>query len=78
MDRERHQNLQSIIMLREIIRKWWRAELHFADRHGQVLDWQRMEGLGSTTSGCCRLARGSREGLRRCTCLLYTSDAADE
>ncbi|WP_434379811.1 sigma 54-interacting transcriptional regulator [Melittangium boletus] len=67
MDRERHQNLQSIIMLRELLRKWWRAELHFADRHGQVLDWQRMEGLGSTTSGCCRLARGSREGLRRCT-----------
>jgi two-component system response regulator HupR/HoxA len=66
MDRERHQNLQSIIMLREIIRKWWRAELHFADRHGQVLDWNRGEGIASAASACCRLARGSREGLRRC------------
>ncbi|MGZ3460127.1 MAG: PocR ligand-binding domain-containing protein, partial [Archangium sp.] len=67
MDLERHQNLHCIIMLREIIRKWWKAELHFADRHGGVMDWQRGGDIPPTPNECCRLSLGSREGLRRCT-----------
>jgi transcriptional regulator with PAS, ATPase and Fis domain len=65
MDFERHQTLHTIIMLREVIRKWWRAELRFADRHGRVLDWQRGEGAPAA-NGCCRVSLASKEGLRRC------------
>jgi transcriptional regulator with PAS, ATPase and Fis domain len=66
MDLERHQNLHTIIMLREVIRKWWRAELHLVDRHGVVLDWQRGGDIPPTPNACCRLSLTSREGLRRC------------
>ncbi|AKJ04270.1 sigma-54-dependent Fis family transcriptional regulator [Archangium gephyra] len=66
MDFERHQNLHTIIMLREIIRKWWRAELHFADRNGLAMDWQKGGDIPPTPNGCCRLSLSSREGLRRC------------
>ncbi len=66
MDLERHQGLHTIIMLREVIRKWWRAELHLADRHGMVLDWQRGVDIPPTPNECCRLSLTSREGLRRC------------
>jgi len=38
MDVERHKNLHTIIMLRELIRKWWGAELFFTDASGAV-DW---------------------------------------
>jgi two-component system, NtrC family, response regulator HupR/HoxA len=65
MDFEKHQNLHTLVMLRELIRKWWRAELHFADRTGLVADWQRGEFV-PTPNDCCHLARQSREGLRRC------------
>ncbi|HEX4802202.1 MAG TPA: sigma-54 dependent transcriptional regulator [Myxococcaceae bacterium] len=38
MEVERHKNLHTIIMLKELIRKWWGAELCFADQSGAV-DW---------------------------------------
>ena len=66
MDLERHQNLHTIIMLREVIRKWWRAELHLVDRNGTVLDWQRGGDIPPTPNDCCRLSLTSREGMRRC------------
>jgi transcriptional regulator with PAS, ATPase and Fis domain len=66
MDLERHQNLHTIVMLREVIRKWWRAELHFADRNGVVADWQRGGDIPTTPNECCHLSLTSREGLRRC------------
>ena len=66
MDLERHQNLHTIIMLREVIRKWWRAELHLVDRNGNVLDWQRGADIPPTPNECCRLSLTSREGMRRC------------
>jgi two-component system, NtrC family, response regulator HupR/HoxA len=34
MDFERHQNLRAIIMLKEIIRKWWGTEVFFVDESG--------------------------------------------
>jgi transcriptional regulator with PAS, ATPase and Fis domain len=45
MDSERHQNLHTIIMLKDIIRKWWRSELCFANRSGTVVNWKSREGL---------------------------------
>jgi two-component system response regulator HupR/HoxA len=36
MEFEKYQNLHTIIMLKEVIRKWWQAELAFADKHGVV------------------------------------------
>jgi transcriptional regulator with PAS, ATPase and Fis domain len=65
MDFERYQTLHTIIMLREVIRKWWKAELRFADRHGMVQEWQRGEGAPAG-NGCCRVSLASKEGLRRC------------
>jgi transcriptional regulator with PAS, ATPase and Fis domain len=66
MDLERHQNLHTIIMLREVIRKWWRAEMHLVDRNGIVLDWQKGADIPPTPNEGCRLSLTSREGLRRC------------
>ena len=67
MDPEKRQNLPTIIMLRDIIRKWWRAELHFADPHGHVEEWRSGEDIPPTPNPCCRLSLTSPEGLRRCT-----------
>ena len=41
MDIERYQNLHTIVMLREVLRKWWKAELTFADKTGAVQEWGR-------------------------------------
>ena len=77
MDFERHQNLHTIIMLKDVLRKWWHAELSFADRHGIVQEWQRGD-VTPPANDFCRLALFSKEGFRRCNesvkvCLLYTS-----
>ncbi|MBU8897425.1 sigma-54-dependent Fis family transcriptional regulator [Corallococcus sp. H22C18031201] len=65
MDFEKHQNLHTIVMLRDVIRKWWRLELTFADKHGGVQDWQRAEGV-APPNDFCRHSLSSKEGLRRC------------
>ena len=66
MDFERYQNLHTIIMLRDILRKWWRSELTFADKEGTVLDWTKGE-IIAPPNDFCRLSLFSKEGLRRCT-----------
>ncbi|MBF5044020.1 sigma-54-dependent Fis family transcriptional regulator [Aggregicoccus sp. 17bor-14] len=66
MDFERHQNLHTIIMLKDVLRKWWNAELSFADRDGVVQPWQRGE-ITPPANDFCRLSLFSREGLRRCS-----------
>jgi transcriptional regulator with PAS, ATPase and Fis domain len=66
MDYERYQNLHTIVMLRDILRKWWGAELTFADRTGTVLEWAK----GTITpplNDFCRLSLFSQEGFRRCS-----------
>ncbi|MFZ5446857.1 MAG: sigma 54-interacting transcriptional regulator [Myxococcota bacterium] len=66
MDYERYQNLHTIVMLRDILRKWWRAELCFADKSGAVIEW----GKGQITpppNDFCRLSLFSKEGFRRCS-----------
>ncbi|MBJ6762893.1 sigma 54-interacting transcriptional regulator [Myxococcaceae bacterium JPH2] len=65
MDFEKHQNLHTIVMLRDVIRKWWQLEVTFADKHGGVQDWQRAEPL-APPNDFCRHSLSSKEGLRRC------------
>ena len=66
MDYERYQNLHTIVMLRDILRKWWRAELTFADKTGTVLEWSKGN-IQPPPNDFCRLALFSKEGFRRCT-----------
>jgi transcriptional regulator with PAS, ATPase and Fis domain len=66
IDFERYQNLHTIVMLREILRKWWRAELSFADKNGVVLDWAKGQ-ISPPPNDFCRLSLFSTEGFRRCT-----------
>ncbi len=66
MDFERYQNLHTIVMLRDVLRKWWRAELTFADRNGAVFDWSKGQ-ITPPPNDFCRLALFSKEGFRRCT-----------
>jgi two-component system response regulator HupR/HoxA len=65
MDFEKHLGLHTIIMLRDVIRKWWQVELSWADRHGVVHDWQRGE-IVPPPNDFCRMSLSSKEGLRRC------------
>jgi transcriptional regulator with PAS, ATPase and Fis domain len=66
MDLERHQNLHTIIMLKDVIRKWWHSELCFADKNGEVVDWQKSE-IIPPPNDFCRLSLTSKEGLKRCS-----------
>jgi hypothetical protein len=65
MNFEKHQALHTIIMLKDLIRKWWQSELCFADSSGAVLDWQRGE-IVPPPNDFCRLSLFSKEGYRRC------------
>ncbi|HEX4458351.1 MAG TPA: sigma 54-interacting transcriptional regulator [Polyangia bacterium] len=52
-------------MLREVIRKWWRVELAFADPKGYVLDHAEGKVI-PPNNDFCRMALFSKEGFRRC------------
>jgi ligand-binding sensor protein len=52
-------------MLKEVIRKWWRVELAFADGKGYVLDHAEGKVI-PPNNDFCRLALFSKEGFRRC------------
>ena len=62
MDFEKYQNLHTIIMLKDVIRKWWQAELSFADKHGVVHEWQRGD-IIPPPNDFCRLSLLSQGGL---------------
>ena len=66
MDFDRYQNLHTIVMLRDVIRKWWRTELSVADKTGAVLDWSKGD-INPPPNDFCRLSLFSKEGFRRCT-----------
>jgi transcriptional regulator with PAS, ATPase and Fis domain len=66
VDYERYQNLHTIVMLRDILRKWWRAELTFADKSGQVIEWTKGQ-ITPPPNDFCRLSLFSKEGFRRCS-----------
>ena len=66
LDYEKYQTLHTIIMLKDVIRKWWRIELSFADKAGQILDRRSGEPI-PPQNDFCRLALFCKEGNRRCT-----------
>jgi two-component system response regulator HupR/HoxA len=58
-------SLHSIVLIRELLRRWWGLELAFADAKGYVLD--HAEGkIHPSQNEFCRLALFSKEGFRRC------------
>jgi transcriptional regulator with PAS, ATPase and Fis domain len=65
LDYDKYQNLHTIIMLKDVIRKWWRVELSFADKTGVVLDHVKGE-ITPPANDFCRLSLFSKEGYRRC------------
>ena len=59
------EKLHTILMLKDVVRKWWEVELAFADANGYVLD--HAEGkIIPPNNDFCRLALFSKEGFRRC------------
>src|SRR5262245_15829738 len=57
--------LHTVLMLKEIVRRWWGVELAFADARGWVLD--HAEGkIVPPANDLCRAALFSKEGFRRC------------
>lgn len=66
MDYEKYQNLHTIIMLKDVIRKWWRVELSFADKNGVILDNRNGEPI-PPQNDFCRLSLFCKEGNRRCS-----------
>jgi two-component system, NtrC family, response regulator HupR/HoxA len=60
-----YEKLHTIQMLKDIIRKWWRVELAFADAKGYVLDHAEGKVI-PPNNDFCRLALFSKEGFRRC------------
>jgi transcriptional regulator with PAS, ATPase and Fis domain len=65
LDYEKYRSLHTIVMLKDIIRKWWRVELSFADRNGYVLD-HASGNIPRPDNDFCRLSLFSKEGLKRC------------
>jgi transcriptional regulator with PAS, ATPase and Fis domain len=60
-----YEKLQSILLLKDVIRRWWNVELAFADTRGYVLD--HAEGkIIPPNNDFCRLALFAPEGFRRC------------
>ncbi len=66
MEFEKYRNLHTIIMLRDVIRKWWRVELSFADRNGNVLDHANGQ-ITPPQNDFCRLSLFSKDGYHRCS-----------
>ncbi len=65
LDHERYESLHSIIMLKDVIRKWWGLELAFADRTGHVVDHSAGR-IIPPNNDFCRLSLFSRKGFKRC------------
>jgi two-component system response regulator HupR/HoxA len=65
VDYAKYQNLHTIVMLKDVIRKWWRMELSFAARDGSGMESNHGEPLPAQND-FCRLALFCKEGNRRC------------
>src|SRR3990170_2979920 len=65
VDLRPYEKLHTILMLKEVIRKWWGVELAFADARGYCLD--HAEGkIIPPANDFCRASLFSKEGFRRC------------
>src|SRR5262249_54171545 len=58
-------NLNTIRMLKEVIRRWWGLELAIADARGYVLEHANGRAIASAND-FCDFALHSKEGFRRC------------
>jgi len=57
--------LHSIRLIAELVRKWWKLEIAFADHKGYVID--HAEGkIFPSGNDFCRIALFSKEGFKRC------------
>jgi len=64
-DLRQYNKLHAIRLVRELIRRWWRLELAFADDKGYVLDHADGK-IFPSGNEFCRHALFSKEGFRRC------------
>jgi transcriptional regulator with GAF, ATPase, and Fis domain len=65
IDLRPYAKLHSIVLLKDIIRRWWGVELAIADARGYVLD--HAEGkIIPPANDFCRAALFSKDGFRRC------------
>ncbi len=66
LDFERIQKLHSLVLIKDILRKWFGLELSFTDGEGRVIG-RTTEDIVPPQNDYCRLSLFSSEGYRRCT-----------
>jgi transcriptional regulator with PAS, ATPase and Fis domain/ligand-binding sensor protein len=66
LDFERIQKLHSLVLIKDVIRKWYGLELSFTDAEGRVVDRTERE-IVPPQNDFCRLSLYSKEGYRRCS-----------
>ncbi len=64
-DFERIQKLHSLVLIKDVIRKWFGLELSFTDAEGRVVGRSETE-IVPPQNDFCRLSLFSKEGHRRC------------
>jgi len=62
---EKYENLQTIVKLRKIIKKWWKLEVSFIDNRGFVLDHSRGK-LVPPSNSFCKESLFCKDGLILC------------
>ncbi len=62
---EQPERIHAIFTLRDLIRKWWRAELSITTPDGAVSDWAQKQ-ITPPPNDFCRLSLFSGEGFSRC------------
>src|SRR5215510_14757848 len=65
VDLKQFGELDTVRTIRDLLRKWWRLELAFADERGYVLDHADGK-IFPSGNEFCRQALFSKEGFRRC------------
>ncbi|MEZ4369057.1 MAG: sigma 54-interacting transcriptional regulator [Kofleriaceae bacterium] len=65
VDLRPYRSLHAVVLVRELLRRWWGVELAFADPTGYVLDHADGKIIPSQNE-LCRAALFSKEGFRRC------------
>ena len=64
-DLRSYNRLHAIVLVREMLRRWWGLELAFADAKGYVLDHADGK-IFPSQNELCKQALFSKEGFRRC------------
>ena len=64
-DLRSYNRLHAVVLVREMLRRWWGLELAFADAKGYVLDHADGK-IFPSQNELCKQALFSKEGFRRC------------